>query len=61
MAFDTFGKPDQIAHFESEMMDTESQGCLEFWFHMHKWSIGEHLHREHQLCFRLRNIIGRET
>lgn len=46
MFFETNGKPDQIAHFESEMMDTESQGCLEFWYHMHMWSIGEDLCRE---------------
>jgi len=46
MVFNTDEKPHQIAYFESEMMDTESQGCLEFWYHMHMWGHGEHISRE---------------
>ncbi|XP_067219288.1 MAM and LDL-receptor class A domain-containing protein 1 isoform X1 [Chanodichthys erythropterus] len=39
MAFDMSSSTDQIAHLESEMMETESQGCLDFWLHMHMWSV----------------------
>lgn len=46
MAFDSGALNDQIAHLQSEVMEPESQGCLEFWYHMDMWFIGEHLCRE---------------
>ncbi|XP_050961124.1 MAM and LDL-receptor class A domain-containing protein 2 isoform X2 [Labeo rohita] len=38
MAFETNARVDKIAHLESEVMEPESQGCLEFWYYMNMWS-----------------------
>lgn len=56
MAFETNARVDKIAHLESEVMEPESQGCLEFWYYMNMWSSGEHLRRQ----FSLWNIVGFE-
>ncbi|XP_056333186.1 MAM and LDL-receptor class A domain-containing protein 1 isoform X2 [Danio aesculapii] len=38
MAFDKNLNGKTFAHLESEMMEPESHGCLEFWYHMYMWS-----------------------
>ncbi|KAL1280451.1 hypothetical protein QQF64_015051 [Cirrhinus molitorella] len=38
VAFETNARVDKMAHLESEVMEPESQGCLEFWYHMYMWS-----------------------
>lgn len=61
MAFDKNLGGKTFSHLESEMMEPESHGCLEFWYHMDVVSFGKYLHRRTEGDFTLFVDLGLGT